>query len=571
MSCSHRPATPHASERHARCRRWAPVICTSRQLIVAILLLVVSGLAACSHTIYVGPRFYTGHDAMAHAEAIEVDSDGKIVALYAHATAVDGRDVVRLPGRFALPGLHDAHLHLMSIGRTRERVDLRGVRSPQQLRDRVAAFAVKHPSASVITGRGWDQSRWPSRRFPSWRDLEGATDKPVLVRRVDGHAALANRAMMRLARISEATKTPPGGKILRDDKGKPTGVFIDRAMALVRSKQPPPSPADRRRWLIRGASDCAAAGMTAVHDMGTSIATLTAMVHADAQRPLPLRVLVYLDGDDPASLPWLQEHRGHSRILSPRITVMGIKLFADGAMGSRGAALLEPYSDAPGTTGLTIMSEAQLKAHARQIHDAGGQVAIHAIGDRGNRMALNALQHAQGSQTGRRHRIEHAQLVHDEDLPRFAALGVTASMQPTHATSDMRWAKARVGEVRLKGAYGWRRMLQSGALLAFGSDAPVEDEQILRGLHAATTRTDSAGLPAGGWRPDQKLTDREAIAAFTMGPARAVGRGKELGKLAVGYLFDATLVDSDPRGQPGAWLRTKVKGTISGGKLIVIR
>ena len=557
------------TERTARSCPGVPA--RRRWLLALLLLLLTTPCAACGHTktakrgiLFVGPVFYTGTAAVPLARGVEVDSDGRITKLHERAPTATSLQRVVLSGAFAVPGLHDAHLHLQSIGRVKERVDLRGTTSIVALVAKIRAFAKRNPSLSVITGRGWDQSRWPSKRFPTWRDIEGVSDKPILVRRVDGHAALANRAMLTLAGITKQTKPPDGGQILHDASGEPTGVLIDRAMELARKKVADTSPADKRRWIRAGANACADAGMTAVHDMGASVAGLRAIVAEDRAKPLPLRVFIYLDGDDTEALTWLRKHR-KERTVSPRITVMGIKLFADGAMGSRGAALLQPYSDAPTSSGLIITPSRELSRRAWAIHQLGGQVAIHAIGDRGNRIALDALAHAQGADITRKHRVEHAQLLHDADIPRFAELNVTASMQPTHATSDMRWALQRVGEARLAGAYAWRRILASGALVAFGSDAPVEDERILRGLHAATTRTDVNGLPAGGWRSDQKLTDSEAIAAFTHGPAVAVHRGSELGKLAPGYLFDVTLLNGDPRGVVGRWLKVQVTGTALNG------
>lgn len=525
------------------------------------LSLIAAGCG--STTLYTGPRFATGVAGQADAAAIEVDKDGRIIAV--HHTVPEHGNVVRLPGKLAVPGLHDAHLHLSGIGERLEQVDLRDVSSPAMLRQRIADFARAHPQAQAIHGRGWDQSRWPGKTYPTAQDIAGATDRPVFVRRVDGHAGLANDVLLQRAAIGQQTADPAGGKLLRDAKGQPTGTLIDRAMELVSAHLPRPSTADRRRWLRMGAEACARAGLVAVHDMAVEVATLQAMVAEDATQPLPLRVFVYLDGDDPAAWRWLAENLGAKRQPSPRIAVRGIKLFADGALGSRGAALLEDYADRPGQKGLLLSTPQALAEATRRTHELDAQVAIHGIGDRGNRVALDAIAAAQGADRSRRHRLEHAQVLHDDDLGRLHQSGVIASMQPTHATSDKHWAAKRLGATRLSGAYAWQRVLATGATLALGSDAPVESERVLLGLHAATTRTDIKGEPAGGWRPEERLDDARAIAGFSLGAAFAVGRETELGSLVVGKLFDVTVFGVDPRGQVGGWLNARPLQTWIGG------
>jgi len=519
----------------------------------------------------VGPTFIVDAATNEQAAAIEVDASGRIVATHKSRDGLRGRArVVVLPGKLATPGLHDAHLHIIAIGRAKERVNLRGATSVAEVKRRIAAFAKANPKVAFITGRGWDQSLWGG-TFPTWRDIEGATDKPVLVRRVDGHAALANRVMMQRAAIAADTETPDGGEILRDKSGAPTGVFVDRAMELVRAKVPEPTHRDRRRWLRMGAEACASGGLVTVHDMGSSVQAVNAMVAEDRSRPLPVRVFVYLDGDDEQALPWLRAHKASARSLSPRVTVMGVKLFADGAMGSRGAALLEAYSDRPESKGTIIIPVDKLNETVAQIHATKAQVAIHAIGDRGNRVALDAIVLAQGEPkngNGLRHRVEHAQLLHPDDLRRFAKHGITASMQPTHATSDMRWAEKRVGPVRLRGAYAWKTLLNTGAKLALGSDAPVESEKVLWGLHAVTTRTDHAGKPVGGWQAHEILTDSEALAGFSSGAAWAIHREQDLGTLRPGMRFDVSVFDRDPRGRKGQWLKAKALVTFVDGRRI---
>jgi predicted amidohydrolase YtcJ len=502
--------------------------------------------------------------------AVEVDTSGHIIALYESAPDdLDERAVIELPGGLAVPGLHDAHLHLEGIGRAAEQADLRGARSPAEVRERLQAFLADHPDVSALRGRSWDQSLFPGATFPHWRDLDGL-DRPAVLTRVDGHAVWVNRAVLEQAGIGPDTPDPEGGRILRDEDGQPTGVLVDNAIDLVWDHLPRPTSADRRRWLALGAERAADAGLVAAHEMGMSVESYFALLDLDAEEGLPLRVFVYLDGSQPGAYKQL----GGCGRLRSRVELRGVKLFADGAMGSRGAALLDDYSDEPGHRGLLLTDPKLLAYRASLAELAGCQVAIHAIGDRGNRVALDAIQVAQrddpegpGDPGDRRHRIEHAQLVHPDDFARFVELGVVASMQPTHATSDMRWAEARVGPARLEGAYAWRTMLDLEVPLAFGSDAPVEDERPSLGIHAALTRQDAEGLPPGGWLPAQRLELEEALAAFSQGAAYAVGHEGELGRLEVGHLFDVTVFDRDPRGAPPDWLEARAVATVVGGAL----
>lgn len=513
--------------------------------------------------LYVGPTFVTGDASAPEAKAIVTDENGVIREVLA-ATPADtsGYDVVTVPGALALPGLHDAHAHLLMIGQREDRVDLLGARTPVELKERVAAFARAHPDATVIRGRGWDQSLFPGQAFPTAQDLEGATDRPVLLSRVDGHAVLVNRALLEKAGIDKRTKDPEGGRVLRDKSGAPTGVLVDNAMSLVDKVLPAPSAADLERWLVAGTSAAADAGLVAVHDMGFSLAALPVLRKLDAEGRLPIRVFVYLDGSDAQAI-----ETAASFPRGARFEVRGVKLFADGAMGSRGAALLEDYSDERGHRGLLLTEPKVLEEQVRRIHLSGKQAAIHAIGDRGNRVALEAIAAAEGAERGRRHRVEHAQLLHPDDFAAFSQLGAIASMQPTHATSDMRWAEARVGKERVKGAYAWRTLLDSGAPLAFGSDAPVESERAALGLYAAVTRQDASGAPEGGWLPEERLGVDQAIRAFSAGAAFAVGREHELGVLKPGYTLDVSAFDRDPRNDAKQWLEAAPTATIVAGAL----
>ncbi len=468
---------------------------------------------------------------------VTVDVGGRIVRVKRAREPAKGDVAIgRSAEAVARPGLHDAHIHLMGTGRVHERVNLRDA-TRAQLKERVAAFAKANPDVRVITGRGWDQSQWQDKAFPTWRDLAGATDKPVLIRRVDGHAALANKAMMKLAGVDRNTKTPQGGRIERDAKGELTGLFVDTAMDMLRKKIPAASMADRRRWLRTAVEAVADNGFVAAHDMGMGLATLDALVAEDKASPLPLRVYVYLDGDDRGALGWLRTNRGKARRLSPRIRVMGMKLFADGAMGSRGAALLQDYSDKPGHRGALILKPEELKKRVKEVHNTGAQVAIHAIGDRAVRVGLDAIGAAQGSDTSRRHRIEHAQLVHPDDFARFAKLNVTASMQPCHLLSDRRWVIARLGAERAKGAYAWATMRRLGVRMVFGSDSPVEPFAHRRGLRLAEM-ADHAAQPA--WMRARLIPGASAWQAYSTAAARAVHDDRRTG-LEPGRLLEVTV------------------------------
>ncbi len=509
-----------------------------------------------------GPVFVTGDEAVPEARAVVVDAAGRILSVHERIPEMPGVRRVILPGTLALPGLHDAHLHLSGIGRLLEQVDLGGIGSPAAAARMVAEFAAAHPQARVVTGRGWDQNLFPGRTYPTWNDLQGAADRPVWLRRIDGHAGWANRVLLDELGIDAATPDPAGGRILRDAAGEPTGVLVDNAMDLVESILPEPTDADRERWLAAGCAACADIGLTAATDMGLTAADVAALDRLDAAGKLPIRVFGYLEGTEEGILDLLDHPRA-----GDRFRIAGVKLYADGALGSRGAALLADYADEPGNRGLLIHSPAELTRLAREVHDRGGRLAVHAIGDRGVRVVLEAFAALGPDAIGRRNRVEHAQNVHPDDFDRFVDVGATASMQPVHCTSDMGWCGDRLGPGRVAGAYAWRTMLDRGIPLAFGSDAPIESPDPLAGIHAAVTRQDAVGEPAGGWRPEQRLTEAEAIAAFTLGGARAAMAEDDLGVLAPGRIFDATLLDGDPRGGGGAWLEVSATATVVGGRL----
>jgi predicted amidohydrolase YtcJ len=415
-----------------------------------------------------------------------------------------------------------------------------------------------------VRGRGWDQNDWPKQAFPTAADLDRIVpDRPVWLERIDGHMVWVNTKAMLLAGVDAKTRNPNGGELLRDPQGRPTGIFVDNAIELVERVLPATTAAELRADLERGMQLCAAAGLTGAHDMGTTPAMLTELKALETEGRMPIRVTAYLSGTEEELAPLLAVPPTRTGLLR----VVGVKLFADGALGSRGAALLAPYSDRPDTSGLLVVTPEALNERSYRIHVAGYQLAIHAIGDRGVRVALDAIAAAEAADNSRRHRVEHAQVVAPEDWGRFAAYNVPASMQPTHATSDMPWAEARLGKARLVGAYAWKSLARLGAVLAFGSDAPVERVSPWLGLYAAVTRQDLTGLPPGGFTPGERLSIREALKAFTAGAAYATN-DPELGVIRVGARADLTIVDRDPEQIPAIELpKTRVLWTVVDGRL----
>jgi predicted amidohydrolase YtcJ len=512
--------------------------------------------------IFTGPLFLTGDPELPEAAAVAVKADGSILELYNEVPADTAWEVVELPGAVALPGLHDAHLHVSGIGKQREQVQLNDCRSPAEVRERLQAWAEAHPELEIIHGRGWDQNRYPGKTYPDWRDLDGATDRPVVLRRVDGHAAWLNRAMLDRSGITDRTQAPDGGRIIVDETSQPTGILIDTALNLLDKCLPEPKREDRRRWLQQGMQACADAGLTAIHDMGMTPETIEILQEMAADDLLPLRVFVYVQGWGNENMLWFEGPQ-----TTGLLTVCGMKFYADGALGSRGARLITDYTDEPGTRGLEILDRDHLAVKVASVHKRGGQVTVHAIGDQANRTALAAIAGAQGQDKSHRHRIEHAQVIHPDDFGTFVETGVIASMQPTHCTSDMRWAGQRLGADREKGAYAWRTLLDSGVPLAFGSDAPVESWDPLPGIYAAITRQEAGGWPEGGWHPEQRLNWQEAVAAFSAGAAYAVHRENDLGMLRQDFQFDVTLLDADPRSDARLWLECKALGMVVGGRI----
>lgn len=473
--------------------------------------------------------------------------------------------VVDVTGSTVLPGFVDSHGHLYGLGVALDVVDLVGTTSYEEVIARVRQRAATAAPGEWIIGRGWDQNDWEVKEFPTAAALDAAIpDHPVALERVDGHATLANSAAMRAGGVTAATKDPEGGRIVRDANGNPTGVFIDTAASLIDRAVPPVTAAQRKARVLAAAQAIAASGLTGLHDAGIDAATITAVQELIDENRFPIRVYAMLGDNDALLRQWFES--GPLVGYGGRLTIRAVKLYADGALGSRGAALLAPYSDDPGNSGLLVTQPSHIEAVARRGRAAGFQINTHAIGDRGVRETIDAYARA-GVVPGDRFRIEHLQVIALEDVPRLARHGIIASMQPTHATSDMYWAEARLGPERVRGAYAWRTVLNAGGRLALGSDFPVEDVSPFFGLYAAVTRQDQKGWPEGGWRPSERLTLAEAIRGFTSDAAYAAFEEKTRGTIEPGKLADLTIVEGDLFTHPELY-KAKVRYTVVRGDIV---
>ena len=474
---------------------------------------------------------------------------------------------IDVSGTTILPGLTDAHGHLYGLGLSLDTVNLVGANSYGEVIARVKERAARASKGEWILGRGWDQNLWPSKEFPTSGPLDAAVpEHPVWLRRIDGHAGLANSAAMRAAGVSASTRDPEGGRIIRDANGNPTGVFVDAAEGLIDRAVPSPSFVLQKQRILAAAQRIAENGLTEMHDAGADPGTIRAVRELIDEKRFPIRIYTMI-ADDPHALDdWFA--RGPLIGYGGRLTIRSVKLYADGALGSRGAALLAPYDDDPGNSGLLVSKPEHLLDVARRARAAGFQVNTHAIGDRGVRNVIDAYEGA-GVRAADRFRVEHFQVVSPTDFARMARDGIIASMQPTHATSDMYWAEDRVGPDRIKGAYAWRTVLNSGARLALGSDFPVEAVNPFFGIYAAVTRQDQKGWPAAGWYPEQKLTLGEAIRGFTSDAAYAAFEETSRGTIEPGKLADFTIIEGNVYTMPQSELfKAKVRYTVVGGEIV---
>jgi predicted amidohydrolase YtcJ len=487
------------------------------------------------------------------------------------ALAGSGTQVIDGGQATIIPGMVDAHAHLLGLGQSLRNVRLAGAKTYEEVIARVVERARTARPGEWILGRGWDQNLWPGKEFPSHEALSRAIpNNPVVLTRIDGHAILANAMAMRLARVTAATKDPEGGRIIRLRDNSPSGVFVDNAESLVGNAIPNLTPDQKRDAIVAAIAEANKWGLVGIHDAGQSRSTIDIYENLAREGRYNLRNYVLIS-DDSADIAHYFARGPQSGLFDGKIWIRGIKLYSDGALGSRGAALLAPYADEPGNTGLLVSQPAHIQRVATSALRRGFQLGVHAIGDRGNRIVLDAFEAALKAvpTADHRFRIEHSQVISLDDIPRFAKLGVIPSMQASHQTSDMPWAEARVGAARIKGAYAWRSLLNTGVVIPNGSDFPVEEVNPLISFHSAVSRQDAANQPSGGWYREQAMTRNEALKAMTIWPAYAAFQEKEMGSISPGKLADFVILDADIMSVPVEQiLATRVKSTWIGGRSV---
>ncbi len=522
-------------------------------------------------------RIYTADGARPVVDAMAVRG-GRVVFVgdRAGARALTGANTrtLDLQGRTVIPGMTDAHAHVTGLGQSLLNVDLTGTSSYQQVIDRVVERARNTPEGEWIIGRGWDQNDWGDTRWPTHEALSRAVpEHPVFLERVDGHAGLVNALALQKAGVTKATKDPSGGAIERDAQGNPAGVFIDNAQGSIERAIPAMTRAQVKNAIKLAIAEMHRWGLTGVHDAGASATVLELYEELGREGALNIRLNAMISDHAPTIAAWFT--RGpQNGLYDGMLWVRSVKLYQDGALGSRGAALLEPYSDDARTSGLLVSAPEHIKDVATRALRAGFQVNTHAIGDRGNRLVLDAFEAAlkEVPTADHRFRVEHAQILNFDDIPRFAALGVIPSMQASHQTSDMYWAGNRLGEGRLRGAYAWRSLIESGVVIPNGSDFPVEHVNPLISFKAAVSRQDARGWPVGGWYPEQRMTRDEALKSMSLWAAYAAFQENELGSLTAGKRADFVVLDQDIMRVPDAMLtETHVLSTWVGGRSVYER
>ncbi len=508
-------------------------------------------------------------DGVQEFSVLVFGADGRIVATGDEnlLAGIPGDERIDGAGMFVLPGLTDAHAHVYSQGFLGVSLNLLGSPSVEDAVQSIKEFAEQRRTGWIL-GRGWNQVLWPVKEFPTAADIDAVvSDRPVWLRRIDGHAAWANSRALQIAGIDADTPDPVGGKIIRDANGKATGVLVDTAMALVEEHIPEPTRSEIRETYAVAVDSLLALGITGVHDAGISKTEAEVYLSMADDGELGMRIYAMLSDTGPNLDAFAEPIRGYG---NDRLDIAAVKIYSDGALGSRGAAMIEPYDDDPENRGLPFHTQQQLDGFVQKAIRKGFQVGVHAIGDLGNRMVLDAFERAQGGKPSPlRNRVEHAQIIALNDIPRFSELGVIASMQPIHATSDMNMAEDRIGPDRIRGGYAWRRLLDSGAVIASGSDFPVELPNPFLGLYAAVTRQDRAGMPEGGWYPDQALSRAEALHSYTLAAAYAAHQEDRLGSLEPGKWADFIVVDRDYFESPASEIDDiRVLQTWVGGRLV---
>jgi len=507
--------------------------------------------------------FYNGR-IYNHPKKSAILCYGDKITAIGNRSDFNAKKKVDLNGGVVYPGFIDSHLHLLGTGQALENINLNGIRSPQDvipvLKKHIQSI---HKSNSWILGRGWDQNLWEGQAYPDKLILdEAAPNIPVAFQRVDGHTLWVNSKAMELAGISKNTPSPSGGVIVKNKEGVPAGVLVDNAMSLVLDIIPDPSKPEIERLINKAASHLNSFGLTSIHDPGTTPDTISVLINNESRSTLG--VYAMLNYDESEIAPFL--NKAHL-ISYPSITVRAVKIYLDGALGSRGAALLEPYSDEPENDGLILEAIEKVKIDIKRFNQLGYQTAIHCIGDRANRIALDLYEEVGIKEC--RNRVEHAQMVHHKDIHRFSKLSVLPCMQPVHCTSDMGWLHLRVGKDRLCEAYPWNSLVKAGSIIPGGSDAPIESPDPLRGIYAAITRKNEEGYPASGWQGHETVSMDNAIKMYTEWAAYAGFEENVKGQIKEGFNADLTVLDRDLlRIHPSETLETKVKMTIVNGNVV---
>ena len=546
---------------------------------LTLTLFILGSMVSCTNHDAVQLKVFTNINGYSFNNLRELNKfssmvvkGGKIVAI-GNDTILDKftkSDLIDLEGQTMLPGITDAHGHVSSLGYTLMQIDLRDSESAYQAAKKIAIYTNQRPFLRWIQGRGWNQVLWPDKKFPNSKILdELVPNKPIWLERIDGHAGWANTKALELAGITTNTLSPPGGEILRDSSGKPTGILIDNAMDLVTKVIPPYDEKELMQAIEIASNHLISLGITSVHDAGVSAREHRIYRALADKEELLVRLYGMISSTDSELSTILSE--GPVTDENDLYSARSVKVYTDGALGSRGAALLQPYSDRPDHTGLLLTSKQTLRDILEDAVLSGFQVAIHAIGDKGNQLALDEIEWSYSSVGGKelRHRVEHAQVVDLKDIPRFKLLNVIPSMQPTHATSDMNMAEDRIGAERLKGAYAWRTFIDQGSRLASGSDFPIELANPFYGIHAAVTRQNRQNLPIKGWISEQSISITEAIRSFTIDAAWAAHQETTLGSLEVGKWADFIIIDRDIFNEPqeSIW-KTKVLQTWIAGAVV---
>lgn len=554
-----------------------PVLLACSALLVATAPAAVTAQQPAD-LILTGGNVYTVDESHPRAQAVAV-RDGRVVFVgsssEAEALRGAGTRVVDLEGKTVIPGMIDSHGHLPGLGTALRTVDLVGTRSYDEIIAHVADRAAEVPEGTWIVGRGWDQNEWADTRFPHHEALsEVVPDHPVILTRVDGHAVFVNAEALEIAGVEAGTPDPSGGRIVRDESGEAIGVFVDRAMDLIRRHVPDENMDEVRKGILLAQRHLNSVGLTGMHDAGVSAEMADLYLEMARAGELTVRNHVMLREDLEGLQPFFERGPRANADGSHFVTLRSVKVSIDGALGSRGAALLEPYADEPGHRGLVLVPRDELQAVADAALEHGFQLNVHAIGDRGNRMVLDVFEEALEKRPtpDHRFRIEHAQILHRHDIPRFAELGVIPSMQAIHQSSDMPWAEPRLGWTRLLGAYAWRSLLNTGVVIPGGSDFPVEPADPLLSFHAAVTRQNADGWPAGGWFPAETMTRDEALRHMTVWGAYASFMEDVTGSLTPGKLADIVVLDRDIMTIPaGEILHADVVMTVVGGEIVYER